>query len=289
MKYKYQLVLIGCSFVFFLFTASITPILTPDDYFELTSEVVMLLACIAVMFYIENLNFPKVYWILFFGASLSYLGFFFDFAEEFIGEGVYFRSDVEDTLQTTGFVLLCIGIQTWIGVHRQVLRELKKLAKTDQLTGLLNRHAFYHLIDNEPDVPEKPTYLLMDIDHFKRFNDDHGHDLGDKMLAKVAQCLSKQLSSDNALVRWGGEEFLVYIKDFDLTSATQLAEKLRESIEKLQVNFKGQSFKCTMSVGVHMGNDKVSLEENISCADQALYQAKANGRNRVELYNAMMA
>lgn len=168
-----------------------------------------------------------------------------------------------------------------LGLQR-AMEQLEEVASTDRLTGAWNRRRF-----EEAALPEialahrrrEPLSLLMfDLDHFKRVNDTYGHGTGDAVLAATAETVRHQLRASDSLVRWGGEEFLVMAPATRLDGALGLAEKLRKAIAAIPFPGVGQ---VTMSLGVAEYLRGESLAAWIERADQALYQAKARGRNCV--------
>lgn len=127
-----------------------------------------------------------------------------------------------------------------------------------------------------------PNYalLLMDIDHFKRINDDYGHEVGDVVLVQLASLLRQKLRDDDELFRWGGEEFAIFIKDCDLHNAWRIAEKLRESISRLEMPFPHH---ITASFGLAIRLPGETFGEWFLRADMAMLSAKASGRNRIDI------
>jgi diguanylate cyclase (GGDEF)-like protein len=164
-------------------------------------------------------------------------------------------------------------------------RRLEEMAATDELTGLLNRHAFTILIGRllaEYRRDLRPiSVLLVDIDHFKRINDNHGHLAGDAVLAKIAGILQEGLRASDLAVRWGGEEFLVVLKGCDLEEAKHIAEKLRAAIAAQPIGVEGRSIEVTASFGVSQFDGTELPTQTVSRADAALYWAKQEGRNCV--------
>lgn len=160
-------------------------------------------------------------------------------------------------------------------------RRLEELASTDELTGLLNRHAFNILIGKlmaeHRREPKPVSMLLVDIDHFKPINDRHGHLVGDTVLAAVARVLQDGLRASDLAVRWGGEEFLLVLKGCDLGEAQRIAENLRAAVAAIE-----QPVPVTVSIGVARFDGSESPEQTVNRADAALYRAKHAGRNRVE-------
>lgn len=161
-------------------------------------------------------------------------------------------------------------------------KALELKAKKDPLTGAFNRlgleEAFslglYEWRNNK-----KPLSLVMiDIDYFKKINDTYGHDIGDLVLSKLSHLIHQHIRAQDLLARWGGEEFVLVCRDTDIDSAFALAEKLRGLIATYEFH---NGIKITASFGVAMLNTNGNLEQLFKAADTALYEAKANGRNRV--------
>lgn len=165
----------------------------------------------------------------------------------------------------------------------------RNLALQDELTGLHNRRSIQRLLDQQLAMlarGRRPlAVLLIDVDHFKRINDTHGHLSGDLALREIGACLLARLRSQDLVGRWGGEEFIALLPDTGIAGARKLAEQLRRAVEQLQVvSLVGKQMPLTVSIGLHacVPADDASREELIAAADKALYQAKQNGRNRVE-------
>jgi polar amino acid transport system substrate-binding protein len=122
------------------------------------------------------------------------------------------------------------------------------------------------------------SLILLDIDYFKLVNDNYGHEVGDKVLQNVAMILKNQLRKTDTLGRWGGEEFLCLLPNTEIAEATEVAEKLRNTIAKEEII----GITCTISLGVKMlDNNDHTIDEAIKRADDALYSAKHKGRNCV--------
>jgi len=164
-----------------------------------------------------------------------------------------------------------------------------RLATTDAVTGLYNRHYMAHRLDNllrESARTHKPLVLMMlDVDHFKRINDSYGHSAGDKALAGLAHAISTHLRGIDLTGRYGGEEFMVIMPDTDIAQAQIIAERLRERIAQQTFDLgDGISEHLTMSIGI-AGTDSSGMictaEQLIHSADTGLYAAKNAGRNRV--------
>ena len=159
-------------------------------------------------------------------------------------------------------------------------QELHRLAVTDELTGVFNRNHLNSVISQEMSrgLRYDNTFgvLIIDIDHFKNINDTFGHAVGDKVLQKAAGVLSKFIRSNDTLVRWGGEEFVVIANEVDEKTLNQLCEKLRNKIECASY---GSVDKITVSIGATLFRQKDTQDTLLSRADKALYEAKGKGRN----------
>jgi len=168
-------------------------------------------------------------------------------------------------------------------------RRLEELSNTDGLTKLYNRRYFMELMELEFQrahrYQSKFGYVMMDIDHFKEFNDNYGHLLGDRILYEIAQILQENLRVNDVVGRYGGEEFALFMPETDLKGALVVAERYRKRVEDFVLVGEGKKFKVTISLGVacypHPGIN--SVDDLIRLADNALYKAKRNGRNRVEV------
>jgi len=165
---------------------------------------------------------------------------------------------------------------------QRALDQLERVAATDRLTGAWNRRRFEEAVISEIALVHRrrePLSLIMfDLDHFKRVNDTFGHSAGDAVLVGVTQRVRQHLRASDALIRWGGEEFLVMAPATRLPGAAGLAEKLRAAVEATDFPDIGR---VTMSLGVAEYMLGEGLEEWIDRTDRALYQAKSEGRNRV--------
>lgn len=173
-------------------------------------------------------------------------------------------------------------------------RAFEKLAHTDALTGLNNRRYFESLakqhVKENFDEPTPTTLLVFDVDHFKKINDTYGHDVGDHVLQMIAEISAKEMRHTDVLARYGGEEFIALLTETSLDDALRIAERLRERIESTNVILEnGSSFNFTVSIGATiLETFETDLNNVIKQADIALYQAKANGRNRIEQYDPSM-
>lgn len=167
-----------------------------------------------------------------------------------------------------------------------------KLARTDRLTGLANRHYFDQKLSEEvaySDVTGSPlNIIIFDLDNFKKFNDSYGHVWGDKLLTLFADIIKQNIRKSDIPVRYGGEEFLILIRDLDIYIVKSVADRIRRQLEKQKI-FVGEyeeRKKVTVSCGIaQYPTHSKNIKEAIDFADKALYHAKDNGKNTVMLYN----
>ena len=179
-----------------------------------------------------------------------------------------------------------------IKIGERIIRlenKISQLASTDALTGILNRRAFMEKMGVEMGRAERKSrplsIVMVDIDYFKNVNDTYGHQLGDVVLQKFSKHLTSQLRIYDFVGRYGGEEFIICLPETSESQANQLAERLRISLAGLTIDLPGsvQTLKITASFGVAATDTiaKACLDMLLNKADQALYRAKAQGRNRV--------
>lgn len=165
---------------------------------------------------------------------------------------------------------------------RQALVKMELIATTDKLTHAWNRHRLEEVLTNEMQRLDRfghpVTILLIDIDHFKRVNDDYGHLTGDQALAEFAQVIREAYRGTDSLARWGGEEFIVLLPNTLLVAATLVAERIRAAVASFPFSEIG---KLTASIGVAECLTAEDQQQWLQRADAALYQAKQQGRNQV--------
>ena len=166
-----------------------------------------------------------------------------------------------------------------------MLSQLKAAATTDFLTGLPNRSQFYtnggQLLSTKRDDQGSLLIAMMDLDYFKKVNDTYGHDIGDIVLKRVADCLREHVNEDDIVARIGGEEFALILQTIEPENANQFFERLRDDIASIFVECAGQRVPVSCSIGV-VGAIEGALEPILKRADELLYVAKKHGRNRVE-------
>lgn len=170
----------------------------------------------------------------------------------------------------------------------KLIKRLKETSEKDYLTGIYNRRTFFHFLENLSALSireNKPlSFIILDIDYFKKINDTYGHDVGDFVLKKLAEIILKMTRRADVFGRYGGEEFCLALPNTDIYGAYLLANKIRSTIAQTIITFKNDkiiSFSITISAGVSEFAKGMSIDELTKIADKNLYLAKENGRNRV--------
>ena len=167
--------------------------------------------------------------------------------------------------------------------------ELQKLSRTDRLTRLNNRGYWEECLQREfmrvKRTRQPATLVMFDIDHFKKVNDTYGHQAGDEVIRQTAAILRESVRETDVAGRYGGEEFGVILIDTSAGNAKIFAERLRERIEALTVEYDDMKINFTISLGIAgIGENTESYKQWLECSDQALYQSKESGRNQVTVY-----
>lgn len=199
---------------------------------------------------------------------------------------LYLYMALAPVIATFGYVLIS---------NERTLAELRQMAATDPLTGLFNRRPFEQmgekLIADSARKRRPLALLIIDVDHFKQFNDSYGHAVGDAVLQRLAEVLQGQLRGADLIGRMGGEEFAALLPDTGLQPARLVAERLREAVDALEVHSVGVVVRIQISIGLAMLNEHATQGDEpnellaglMREADLAMYAAKRGGRNRVEV------
>lgn len=187
--------------------------------------------------------------------------------------------------QTVGSLIMLIDITE----QRFLQEQLKQLAYFDGLTKIYNRTQFLHrgreILSEAQLNPQPVSFILFDIDYFKRINDTYGHDVGDQAIIHVVSVCNRYLSPEMLFARYGGEEFVIALPNTSLQEAEKLAEQLRVALLNDPLDVKGVPITLTSSFGIAQYNGgSDSLESLLRDADTALYESKRNGRNAVRAY-----
>ncbi|MBF0379090.1 MAG: diguanylate cyclase [Desulfamplus sp.] len=234
-----------------------------------------------------------------------------DKEKRFIRGGISVKFDIsriEKSLKIHAQLILFLGILStslFLGIIYlftvKLMKELSKshqkiqqMAITDELTKLYNRRYFYSKLTEEFEKAKRYkrdiSCIMIDIDFFKKVNDNYGHHVGDDVLRNIADTIKSTCRSVDTIARYGGEEIVVLLPETNKEKAFLVAEKIRKVVEKIEIPYdKGDNIQITISSGVSglLSDDLEKVTDSnqlVKDADIALYQAKTNGRNRVEIY-----
>jgi|GEM_PF-310866 len=217
--------------------------------------------------------------------------FILGFEKNRLNEFNYWRlisRDLFMLITAYGISLIISEVKKYDEMHK---REFK-LARTDKLTGLANRHYFDQKLEEEAlyaDYARKPLNILMfDIDNFKNFNDTYGHIWGDKLLSMFGDIVMQNIRKTDIPVRYGGEEFIVLVGDLDMSTVKGIGDRIRSQLEKQNLNMENEEKRCkvTVSCGVaQYPTHSKDIKEVVDYADKALYYAKEIGKNIVVSYD----
>ena len=167
----------------------------------------------------------------------------------------------------------------------RALEENKKLATTDDLTGLTTRRHFMEILGKQKAWSGRDgsdfVIVFADLDHFKYINDSFGHHTGDIVLQTFSDILRKSIREIDYAARFGGEEFVILLNNTDIDQAHTIAERIREGIEEYNFNDIAPALNVTVSMGLANFKQFNSIQETLMCADNRMYQAKERGRNMV--------
>jgi len=167
-------------------------------------------------------------------------------------------------------------------------RQLKETASKDALTDIFNRRYFMELgllhLERVLRTGGHSFIIIFDLDHFKRVNDTYGHQAGDEVLREIAKRVKKAVRPYDVFGRYGGEEFIILMSDIDKADVLKAMERIRQDVCKEPVRFEGKEIPVSASFGIAFAAPQNDMEAAIKYADEALYKAKAEGRNRVVFY-----
>lgn len=210
---------------------------------------------------------------------------------------IWIEPNLNDVMAATGaqsfdtaagaLCIFALAIGLVLMAYDRLKDELEFLVRHDYLTGTLTRRSFFDLLEAELSRSQRshcaPALLVLDLDHFKQVNDSHGHQMGDQVLQQFAKVVQACLRRPDLLGRFGGEEFLVLLPDTPRQAANIVAERICAAVADACVSGESSGVRYTVSIGVATAEDGIGVEQLLRRADEALYRAKARGRNRVEL------
>jgi len=203
---------------------------------------------------------------------------------------VIFSIEIDDLLNTIAPAFLT-GLTIFILASYMIdlYEESQRLASTDPMTDLYNRRAFHTFADKALQLAARQktptTIALCDLDLFKQVNDTYGHDVGDEVIIKFAQILKSSVREIDIVARYGGEEFIILFPGTDKDGARKVVERMRKRTEECEIQLDAKVLNFTASFGMTEMSPGADFSEAIKTADQALYRAKEEGRNRVCVAN----
>ncbi len=218
------------------------------------------------------------------------MGFFLVAVIVFALRGFGFLPSNMYTLFTKEIAILMLTLILTLGIVDK-FNTFRLQSISDSLTGLANRRHFLELTKNEIERSKRTrsplTLLMIDIDHFKEINDTYGHPAGDRLLVEFTKKVKSLLRGMDTAARVGGEEFAFLMPETNTYSGEQAANRIRQSVEKMEVLYEKKKISFTVSIGISsISADNDTIEKIIYNADKALYEAKRSGRNRVCIYSA---
>lgn len=176
---------------------------------------------------------------------------------------------------------ICLFIGSSIYENTQLSDELLRLVNRDRLTDAATRDFFFQRLEKNPAA--YGVSLMVDIDHFKAVNDTHGHFAGDAVIKHVSNILQAQVRENDIVCRFGGEEFVIFLRSATREQGENIAERMRQSIQDTPANAGAFEVSVTVSIGGSLKDSLEDINVSIKLADEALYKAKASGRNRAVL------
>lgn len=259
------------------------------DFFSLLTEGIIALIVLTSIIILQNIRADKkIYNYLMLGFAFLFIAIWTDTLDELFEPPKLLTTIFEDLFQVIGFVLIIVGIYTWVKHNNKITQQLYELSRTDSLTGLLNRRSFLEKVNYEIEKSHRYkkifSILMIDIDHFKPVNDNYGHPCGDAVLKELAKVIAGNMRKTDIISRWGGDEFLVFIPESSAESCFNVAEKLRLHVEGTSISVEKNSINFTVSIGIAIfRKEDLTSEALVSRADKALYEAKQKGRNCVSI------
>ncbi len=229
--------------------------------------------------------------LLFLGARLGTLYAFSYLMALWLYHWYFHTSHIEFFMQFLALMatfLIALFYEIVSTYHSQILsktlEEVKSLAQTDQLTGILNRREFLYQVGNLEGKYQAYSMVMIDIDDFKAINDTYGHAIGDSTLKLITQTIKLHIRDSDPLGRIGGEEFAIMFP-LPLSQAYERSEIIRRAVEESRLLREKSDLRMTISIGIASQKDVSNIDELLCQADKALYDAKKRGKNQVRIWN----
>ncbi|MEM9332362.1 MAG: GGDEF domain-containing protein, partial [Pseudomonadota bacterium] len=229
-----------------------------------------------------------VFWAIFIAGSQFWLRSGVTLTLETVQAGIAYRDSTYWAVLNASVAIcsIVVALSLIAACATDVIKEIRTISETDLLTGLRDRRAFEETtqvtISNSDRADLPLSLVILDIDHFKQVNDTYGHQIGDKVIARLGRLIREIPRKGDVAGRLGGEEFAILLWNTDLAGARLFAEGLRSSFESLRLEGMPRKQGCTISLGVAQLLQNEEFDDLYGRADSALYEAKNRGRNRVE-------
>lgn len=249
------------------------------NYFNMVIELSVALISLRFFFIIQKYKNKPFYMKLNIGYYLFFLSYFVDGIDQIFIHSIFFTVVFEKLTLVSAIILIFLGSKQW-------MVNFEKISLTDELTQIPNRKLFRIIVQKEIQTCSlsKNTFCLaiLDIDYFKRVNDDYGHLVGDKVLHSFAQLLSNKIGKLDVIGRWGGEEFTLLLRNTDIETAQITLGEIKTMIEKYSFVFNYKPINITCSIGVSQWQGEMDCFDSLfNKADNALFNAKNAGRNQI--------
>lgn len=285
-KHEFYFIISNLFQAFMWTVSSVLSVIYAPQPFELVSLIIIIGVITAAALSMSSLY--KAYLIFFFAMIIPQLVILFYF-----GEHQHFAIAILAFIYTPTIILLSRAIYSNrlanILAHddlQKSVNELHQLSMIDVLTNIYNRRYFFEIAKNLTSIAtreQKPLSLLMiDIDYFKKINDNYGHQAGDFVLVNLVKEIEKSMRTSDVFARIGGEEFSILLDDTSIDGAKIIAEKIRHNVENKTFNFNNMTISITISIGMsELSRENTLIEDLYKKADKQLYLAKKTGRNKV--------
>lgn len=250
-----------------------------QNIYGFTTDFINLVVIFTIFFVVQCSQLAKkAYLYVTIGLILWIVGSTADVLDEVIRQPYWVSNYIEDLCRTLGMLITSYGLFKTMHFMQRMHTRLAQEFIIDDLTQVYNRRCFYQYVKGE--IKNSYTVLIIDIDHFKRINDDFGHDVGDQVLKEFADKVNGLFKDDNIFARIGGEEFAGYLPNYELEEVINFSETILDIARTITVQ---NQRNLTVSVGIAHRTAQQSFDNVMKRADQALYSAKKAGRDRLQV------
>ncbi len=242
----------------------------------------------------EKLTYAKLYkrydWIVAFGTHLEDMAKYVDRTEQ-ESRGIIKKLALIIAALIAGLILISQLLSVYLEnrYHMQSKEELEKKLSTDPITGAMTRRVAEQFLEQEfrifkKDGKSQTAFVMGDIDNLKGVNDTYGHEAGDEMIKNIFDTIKSSIRKEDIIFRWGGDEFVIICRDMTVENALPFCSKLLDTVKNSEVNHEGNIIKTTVSLGIsYFRSEDKEGNDVIDRADKAMYRAKQDGKNHVEM------